>query len=67
MAETPLLMPLAHARDALRDEVTYFHNHMLSQGVKALPVGEWVEEFRSWLNRGEFERQYSETLRSMEP
>jgi len=58
-------MPLAHACDALRDYVTQFHNDMLRRGIKELPPSEWIEEFRSWLNRYDFERQYAETLKQV--
>ena len=57
-------MSLAHAYDALSDEVSRFHNEMLRQGVTMLRPREWVSEFRSWLNEYEFERRHSETLES---
>jgi hypothetical protein len=57
------LMPLAHAHDALGDQVRQFHNEMLHRGVKELPAREWVDEFRSWLDKYKFEQQYAETLK----
>lgn len=57
------IMPLAHAHDALGDQVSRFHNDCLRRGITELPPREWVEEFRSWLDAYEFERQYAETLK----
>ncbi len=56
-------MPLDHAHDALGDMVSQFHNHMLRRGIKVLPAREWAEEFRSWLNAYDFERQYTARLK----
>jgi len=64
MADTSL-MPLAHAHDALGDLVSQFHNEMLRQGIKEMPARKWVEEFRSWIDAYDFERQYAETLKSL--
>lgn len=54
------LMPLDHAREELEWVVMDFRNEMLRRGFKELPPREWVEEFRSWLNAADFEREYEE-------
>ncbi len=56
-------MSLAQATDGLDDLVIQFHNEMLRRGVKEMPAREWAEEFRSWINPYDFERQYQETLK----
>ena len=55
-----MMMPLEHAHDALGDCVSRFHNEMLRRGIKQLPSRKWVEEFRSFLDACEFERDYRE-------
>lgn len=57
------MMPLAHAHDALADEVSHFHNDCLRRGIVELSPKQWVDEFRLWLDGYEFERQYAETLK----
>ncbi len=54
------MMSLAYAHDALSEQVSQFHNEMLGRGIKELPAREWVDEFRSWLDKYEFERQHAE-------
>ncbi len=55
-----VLMSLDHAQDELERAVLDFRAEMLHCGIKELPPREWVEEFRSWLDAADFEREYEE-------
>jgi hypothetical protein len=60
------LMTLAHAHDALGDQVTRFHNDMLHEGTKELTPREWALRFKSWFNEYDFERDYIATIKWIE-
>lgn len=59
-------MSLAHAHDALGDQVTRFYNDMLGDKTKELPAREWARRFMRWFSEYEFERNYIETIKFIE-
>jgi hypothetical protein len=64
--ETPVSMPLDHAREELADQVRIFCNYMLHLGVTGLHPDNWMHRFQEWQNRNPLSRQYASTIRAME-